>query len=79
VLKKLYEDEGMRNWSMIAKRMTLDHSLPRKSAKQCRERYTKSHTDMKTTSVWRQQKSNGRLNRNLCLFSIITKLAINGQ
>ncbi len=38
LLKKLYEEDNMRNWSLIAKRMTSDFGLPRKSAKQCRER-----------------------------------------
>jgi hypothetical protein len=38
VLRRLFEEEGLRNWSMIAKRMCADHGLPRKSAKQCRER-----------------------------------------
>lgn len=38
VLKHLYEEELMRNWSMLAKRMNRDYGLPRKSAKQCKER-----------------------------------------
>ena len=36
ILKKLYEEEAMRNWSLIAKKMNTDYDLPRKSAKQCR-------------------------------------------
>ena len=38
LLKKLYEEEMMRNWSLIAKRLARDFNLPRKSAKQCKER-----------------------------------------
>jgi hypothetical protein len=38
LLRNLYEEEGLRNWSLIAKRMSAEHGMPRKSAKQCRER-----------------------------------------
>lgn len=37
-LKKLYEEEGDKSWSSIAKRLSSEFNFPRKSAKQCRER-----------------------------------------
>lgn len=40
----------MRNWSLIAKRMSSEHGLPRKSAKQCRERY-ENHINTATAKV----------------------------
>jgi hypothetical protein len=38
LLRRLYEEEGIQKWSLVAKRMASEHCLPRKSAKQCRER-----------------------------------------
>jgi hypothetical protein len=49
ILKNLYEEEGIRNWSLLAKKMSGEYNLPRKSAKQCRERYHLYYVDTKIT------------------------------
>ncbi len=39
LIKKAYEEDNIKDWSTIA-RILQDHGHPRKSSKQCRERYS---------------------------------------
>ena len=36
LLKKLYEENNVKNWSEVARKMATEYGLKRKSAKQCR-------------------------------------------
>jgi hypothetical protein len=39
ILKQLREELKIAKWSVIAKRMAEEHSMPVRTGKQCRERY----------------------------------------
>ena len=54
----------MRNWSLIAKKMFIDFNLPRKSAKQCKERYYLNNSDMKIISIPKVLKLSGLSKKN---------------
>ena len=39
VLRWLYEEEGMKRWTEIARRMEMEFKIEGRNGKQCRERY----------------------------------------
>ena len=38
LIKDLFEEQNIKNWSMVARKLTEDHKFAR-NAKQCRDRY----------------------------------------
>ena len=38
LIKQLFEEQNIKKWSIIARKLTEDHKFPR-NAKQCRDRY----------------------------------------
>ena len=56
ILKKVYEVEGVKNWSQIAKIMSQEYNIYGRTGKQCRERYHNHLKDGISKEKWTQEE-----------------------